>query len=96
MDPTAIGLGEWREIGRLLTQLWVVVLFVVLFAANMLLGHNFIPSLVATQDIPESAQKARPLFYGLALVCLGVAAFFLSLVVDDVGVLRRIWSEYWI
>ena len=96
MDPSPIGLDEWREIGRLLTQLWLVVMFIVLFATNMLLGHNFIPSLHASQHVPEIAQKSRPLFYGLAVVCFGVAIFFLSRVVDDAGVLRNFWSDYWI
>ena len=96
MDPSALGPTEWNEIGKMLTSLWIVVLFIVLFATNMLLGHNFIPSLVATQDIPRTFQRTRPVFYVLALVCFGLALFFLSEVVDFSGVLRRFWANYWI
>ena len=96
MDPAALGSPEWSEIGKLLTNLWLVVLFVVLFATNMLFGHNLIPSLVATRDIPDNLQKTRPVFYALALVCFALALFFLSQVVDDSGVIRRFWADYWI
>ena len=96
MDPASIGSTEWSEIGSLLTNLWVVVLFIVLVATNMLLGHNFIPSLVASRHVPDSLQKVRPAFYLLALVCFGLALFFLARVVDDAGVLRRFWADYWI
>ena len=96
MDPATIGSSEWSSIGSLLTNLWIVVLFIVLFATNMLLGHNFIPSLLASGDIPQSAQKTRPIFYLLAIVCFGLALFFLAVVVDDAGVLRRFWADYWI
>ena len=96
MDPAPIGSSEWSEIGRLLTDLWIVVLFIVLFATNMLFGHNFIPSLVASGHIQRSWQKARAPFYALAVVSFGLALFFLSRVVDFAGVLRDFWSDYWI
>ena len=96
MDPATLSNSEWSGIGSLLTNLWVVVLFIVLFATNILLGHNFIPSLLATGHIPVSAQKARPIFYLLAMVFFGLALFFLAMVVDDAGVLRRFWPVYWI
>ena len=96
MDPAAIGSTEWSEIGKLLSNFWAVVLFVILFATNMLLGHNFIPSLVASKDIPNGWQKARPAFYTLALVCLSLAFFFLYRVIDYAGVLHKIWPDYWI
>ena len=96
MDPAAIGSPEWREIGKMLTNLWVVVLFVVLFAANVILGHNSIPSLVATGHIPVTWQKTRPVFYALAFVFFGLAVFFLYRVVVFAGVLRDFWPDYWI
>lgn len=96
MDPAPIGGPEWTEIGRLLTSLWYMVLFIVLFATNMLLGHNLIPSLVATGHIPDKFQKTRPVLYGLAIICFGLAMFFLSRVVDFAGVLREFWPNYWI
>ena len=95
MDPTAIGPDGWRELGSLLTNLWLVVLFVVLFASNMILGHNMIPSLVASKDIPAIVNKTRPVFYLLA-VCFVIAMLFLSAVINEADVLRRFWEDYWI
>jgi len=96
VDPAAIGSSEWRELGKMLTSLWVVVLFVVLFATNMLLGHNAIPSLVASGHIPNTWQRTRPALYALAVTSFGVAMFFLYRVVDMAGVLRDFWADYWI
>ena len=96
MNPTALTNFEWTEIGRMLTTLWVVVIFIVLFASNMLLGHNFIPSLVASQHIPDSFQKVRPVLYGLAIIFFGLAVFFMIQVINLAGVLDRIWADYWI
>jgi len=96
MDPTALGPNEWRELGRLLTNLWLVVLFIVLFASSMIVGHNFIPSFVASEHIPRVWQKTRPVFYAGAILCFLLALFFLARVVDYAGVLRSFWADYWI
>ena len=96
MDPSAITSPLWDDIGKLLISLWAVVLLIVLFATNMLIGHNFLPSLLATRDVPQSFQKTRPAFYALALICFGGAMYFLSRVVDFAGVLRGFWADYWI
>ncbi len=96
LEPSAIGSAQWREIGDLLTSLWVVVLLIVVFAANILIGHNFIPSLVASSHLPRSVQKTRPAFYALAILAFALAMFFLSRVVDLAGVLRDFWPDYWI
>ena len=96
MNPAELGSSEWSDIGKLLTNLWIVVIFIVLFATNMLLGHNLIPSLVASQHIPNSFQKARPLLYVLAIVFFGLDAFFLVQAISLASVLRRFWESYWI
>ena len=96
MDPAAIGGPQWSQIGALLTNLWIVVLLVIVSATNILLGHNFIPSLLATGDLPASAQKARPILYAAALVTFVLALFFLAQTVDLAGVLRDFWANYWI
>ena len=96
MDPAAIGSSEWREIDKMLTNLWIVVLFIICFATNMLLGHNLIPSFVASRHIPETWQKTRPAFYGLAIISFALAVFFVYRVVDLAGVLRAFWADYWI
>lgn len=96
MDPLPIGPGEWSQLGAMLTTMWLVVLFVVLFAGSMLVGHNLIPSFVQSQHIPSVWQKARPIFYALAILFFAVAMFLLYRVIGLAGVLREFWPNYWI
>lgn len=96
MDPAPLTTAEWRELGALLTNLWIVVAFVVFFAANMILGHMCIPSLVESRHIPDRWQKTRPVFYALAIISFILALVFLARVVDFAGVLRSFWADYWI
>ena len=96
MDPRVIGPESWSELGSLLKSLWLTVLFIVLFASNMILGHIMIPSFVMSGHIPESWRKARPPLYILAVVSFVIAMFFLSRAVDFAGVLRNFWPDYWI
>lgn len=96
MEPSALGLAEWSELGLLLRNLWLVLIFVVFFAANMLVGHNFIPSFVASDHIPRKFQKVRPFFYALAAGSFALAVFFFVRVVDHAGVLEIFWPNYYI
>ena len=96
MDPAALGNSEWADIGKLLTNLWIVVALIVFIATNILVGHIFIPSLVATHDLPASVQKTRPLFYAVAIISLGIAIYVFSVVVDLADVLSRFYDIYWI
>ena len=96
MEPAALGIQEWSELSRMLTALWMVVLFIVLFAANMIMGHNVLPSYIATRHISQSWQRARVLFYAAAVACFAIAAYFLFRVIVYAGVLRSIWADYYI
>ena len=80
----------------MLTSLWAVVAFIIIFATNMILGHNLIPSMVASRHIPDTWQKTRPAFYALAIISFALAIFFVYRVVDLAGVLRDFWPDYWI
>ena len=97
MDPVTLGPETWASIGDVLSTLWLVVLFIVLFAANMIIGHNLIPSFYASGHIPESLQKSRPIFYALAIISFILALVFLGQVVGDAnGTLRMFWDRFWI
>ena len=96
MDPAAIGYAEWADIGKLLTYLWIVVGLIVIFASNMIIGHVFIPSLVASHHLPSYVQRTRVLFYTAGAVALSLAIFFLVQVIGLSDVLSRFYDSYYI
>lgn len=96
MDPASLASPEWIDITNLLTNLWLVVGLVVFLSTNVMIGHIFIPSLVSSNHISDVAQKARPVFYGLAVASFGVLAYLLTRIISQASVLERIWDRYWI
>lgn len=96
MDPAALANYEWTEIGKLLTNLWIMVGLIVFFATNLIIGHIFIPSLVASSHIPNIAEKSRPAFYAMAILSFAAATYVLFQVIDLSDVLSRIYDDYWI
>ena len=96
MEPAPLGAFHWSELGSMLFALWMVVIFIVLFAANMIMGHNLIPSFIASGHIPQSLQKARLFFYACAIICFAIALFFFIRVVNLGAVLNTFWPDYWI
>ena len=96
MDPAGLANFEWSEISKLLINLWIMVALVVFFATNLIIGHIFIPSLVASSHIPEKMQKARPAFYALAIISFAATIFVLTIVIDRAGVIREIYETFWI
>ena len=97
MDPSTLGHLEWSELGKLLTSLWIVVLFIVLFAANIIVGHNFLPSFIMSGHVPQAFHKARIAFYVFAFTCLAIAVYFIIQVIGlTAGVLQRFWPDFYL
>ena len=96
MDPTTPTVAAWADIGDLITGMAVMVGLVVFFSTNMLIGHVFIPSLVASSHIPEKLEKVRPVFYALAVISFAATIFVLTIVIDRAGVIRDIYDTFWI
>ena len=96
MEPAPLGAEHWSELGSMLFALWMVVIFIVLFAANMLVGHNMLPSFIASRHVPESLQKARLFFYACAIICFLIAVYFFIRVVSEGAILNTFWPDYWI
>ena len=96
MDPTPLANYQWSEIDKLLTNIWWMVVLVIVFATNWIIGHMLGPSLVGSHHIPRAAQKLRPMFYGLAVASFGLGVYVLSEVVQLAQVLRLIWEDFWI
>ena len=96
MDPNSLGITEWQQVSKLLLSLWMTVIFVIIFAANMLLAHNVIPSLVESKHIPLSWEKIRRPLYIVAIISFVVALFFFSGVIRNASFLKTFWPDYWI
>ena len=96
MDPAALSASEWKDIGAMLSSLWIVVALVVFFGTNMMVGHILIPSLVASAHLPRGAQKVRPFFYAAAIASIAIAGVVFVRVIQEAEVLERFWSNYWI
>ncbi|MBN18223.1 MAG: hypothetical protein CL758_01880 [Chloroflexi bacterium] len=96
MNPESLGINEWQQISKLLLSLWLTVIFVIIFAANMLLAHNIIPSLLESKHIPLSWGKTRKPMYAVAIISFGVALYFFSGVIRNASFLKSFWPDYWI
>ncbi len=103
MDPAHLGAAEWAEVGKLVTNLWYMVGMIVLFSTNMLIGHVFVPSLVASRHLPESFSSTRRIFYALAIISFALFVFFLIRTIDVAvlanggnGIVDRFYPKFWI
>ncbi len=96
MDPEVLAHPQWSELGDLLTNLWIMVAFIVFFATNMLIAHNWLPSFIRSRHLSDELSKTRSVFYAVAISSFGAAMYMLARVVDHAGVLRDFWSNYWI
>lgn len=96
MDPVGLLSYEWSEIGKLLTNLWIIVGLIIFVATNALVSLIFIPSLVASFHLPPIVHKTRPLFYALAIASFALAVFVLIRVIDQSDVIARFYDDYWI
>lgn len=76
MNPDFVAASDWGALSSLISNLWVFVFSVAVFAFSLLLGHAIIPSLVATGHLPGGAERIRPFLYILSLAALAGAYLF--------------------
>ena len=96
MDPDFINSGDWRNIGDFLTFIWLLFFAAVGFGFNFLMAHAIIPSLTGSGHLPERVGKARPIFYGGAMLALGVVVFAISNMVMKASIMEDFWPRFWI
>ena len=96
MDPSALSGGEWIEINNLVSSLWLMVGLTLFFVTNLTIGLVFVPTLVSSYHIPAKAQKARPVFYLIALASFAGAVALFVRVVDLAGLIENLYPTYWI
>ncbi|MDC0034903.1 hypothetical protein OAJ44_00895 [Chloroflexi bacterium] len=97
LDPNYISAAMWADIKIFTQNIKFFVLFVIIFAANMIIGHNAIPSLVKSHHLPPSVSKLRPPIYIVALVSFVVAIYFVvTAFVGGLDAIRAIYPDFWI
>ena len=100
MDPSRLNFVNWSDTGSILLFIWLFVIFVVIFAAFMLMAHAVIPSLLETGHIPEGfrsiVRKQRVPMYLGALLALGGVCVWLAFATDSAHEIERFWSRDWI
>ena len=81
LDPDPITVSVWADINSVLLFLGIYIILIATFAAGILLGFAFIPSLVSTGHLPKSAMKFFPVAVVVGVLALIAAGVFLALVV---------------
>ncbi len=96
MDPATLSNAEWTGIANMLTNLWVMFLFIIVIGSLYLVAHAGIPSLVASHHLPQSAQRLRIPLYVLLFVSIALYAYFLAMTIIESRVIADIFDTYWI
>ena len=97
IDPNYINSAIWADIKIFTQNIKFFVLFIIIFAANMLVGHNAIPSLVKSHHLPASVSKLRPPIYVVALLSIVAALFFvITAFAGGLEAIRAIYPDFWI
>jgi hypothetical protein len=97
IDPNYISSAIWRDIDVFTNNFRWFVLFIVIFAANMLVTHAAIPSLVKSYSIPQSFNKLRPPLYAIAVLFFAIAIYFVvRSFVGALNAIQAIYPDFWI
>ena len=97
IDPNYINSAIWADIKIFTQNIKFFVLFIIIFAANMLVGHNAIPSLVKSHHLPASVSTLRPPIYVVALISFVAAMYFvITAFAGGLEAIRAIYPDFWI
>ncbi len=97
IDPNYISTAVWADIKIFTHNMKFFVLFIIIFAGNMLIGHNAIPSLVKSRHLPASLSKLRPPLYLFAVVSFVAAIYFVvTAFAGGLDAIRAIYPDFWI
>ena len=97
IDPNYISTAVWADIKIFTHNMKFFVLFIIIFAGNMLIGHNAIPSLVKSRHLPASLSKLRPPLYLFAIVSFVAAIYFVvTAFAGGLDAIRAIYPDFWI
>lgn len=69
MEITSLTHSEWVRLSEVVIHLWIFAAVLIVTGGSYILAHGFVPSLVFSGDIEESAAtKLRLPLYGVAIV----------------------------
>jgi hypothetical protein len=83
LDPDPVTMSVWADINSVLLFLGIYIVLIATFAASVLVGVAFIPSLVSTGHLPKAAMKLLPVAVAFGVLALIAAGVFLAMVVLD-------------
>ena len=96
MDPNFITALDWIEYRDLVSYLWLFPILMFVFATSILVGFGVIPSLVNSKELPEKAQRIRPLLYLSAAGALAGLVVVLFVARDLARVIEETYLRWWI
>ena len=97
IDPNYINAAILADIKIFTQNIKYFVVFMILFAANMLIGHNAIPSMVKSHHVPAMVSKLRPPLYVIAVGSFVLAMYFVvTAFAGGLDAIRAIYPDFWI
>ena len=96
MDPNVISSLDWIKYRDLVSFLWLFPIMIFVFSTSILISFGIIPSLVESKEIPEGAQRLRPLLYLSAIGA--ITGFVVALIIarDMAGIIENTYPRWWI
>ena len=96
MDPATLSNAEWTGLANMLTNLWFMLLLIVIIGSLYLVTHVCIPSLVASHHLPRGFERMRLPLYVVLFVCIGLYGYFFGAAIAESTVIGDIFDTYWI
>lgn len=96
MDPNFISSLDWIEYRDLISYLWLLPILMFVVSSSILVSFGIIPSLVESKEIPEKAQRIRPLLYLSAIGAIAGFVVVLFVAGDLASVIENTYERWWI
>ena len=95
-DPKALTSTDWQNIHMFLQWFWIYLPIVLTFGITLLIAHAFIPSMIMTGQLPESANKARMPLTGIAAIAFVAGVIILILGINAQLDVQNIWPSVFV
>ena len=92
-DPKALTSTDWQNIHMFLQWFWIYLPIVLTFGITLLIAHAFIPSMIMTGQLPESANKARMPLTSIAAIAFVAGVIILILGINAQLDVQNIWPR---